>query len=82
MENRKRTERDPVGRGADWGEALSIALFVLQFSTGGDKPAIWLDAGIHAREWVTQATALWTANKVILLKILHIFCVLGVRFSK
>ncbi|XP_006158885.1 LOW QUALITY PROTEIN: carboxypeptidase A2 [Tupaia chinensis] len=35
-----------------------------QFSTGGDKPAIWLDAGIHAREWVTQATALWTANKI------------------
>ncbi|XP_050639069.1 carboxypeptidase A2 [Macaca thibetana thibetana] len=39
-------------------------LNVLKFSTGGDKPAIWLDAGIHAREWVTQATALWTANKI------------------
>ncbi|XP_021496979.1 carboxypeptidase A2 [Meriones unguiculatus] len=39
-------------------------LSVLKFSTGGDKPAIWLDAGIHAREWVTQATALWTANKI------------------
>ncbi|XP_028722009.1 carboxypeptidase A2 [Peromyscus leucopus] len=37
---------------------------VLKFGTGGDKPAIWLDAGIHAREWVTQATALWTANKL------------------
>ncbi|KFO29345.1 Carboxypeptidase A2 [Fukomys damarensis] len=37
---------------------------VLKFSTGGDKPAIWLDAGIHAREWVTQATALWIANKI------------------
>ncbi|XP_049631019.1 carboxypeptidase A2 isoform X2 [Suncus etruscus] len=37
---------------------------VLKFSTGGKKPAIWLDAGIHAREWVTQATALWTANKI------------------
>ncbi|KAM9650950.1 carboxypeptidase A2 [Trichechus inunguis] len=37
---------------------------VLKFSTGGNKPAIWLDAGIHAREWVTQATALWTANKI------------------
>ncbi|XP_023592851.1 carboxypeptidase A2 isoform X3 [Trichechus manatus latirostris] len=35
-----------------------------EFSTGGNKPAIWLDAGIHAREWVTQATALWTANKI------------------
>ncbi|XP_007524263.1 carboxypeptidase A2 [Erinaceus europaeus] len=37
---------------------------VLKFSTGGNKPAIWLDAGIHAREWVTQATAVWTANKI------------------
>ncbi|XP_038608743.1 carboxypeptidase A2-like isoform X2 [Tachyglossus aculeatus] len=37
---------------------------VLKFSTGGNKPAIWLDAGIHSREWVTQATALWTANKI------------------
>lgn len=46
------------------GGAVHIATLVLQFSTGGDKPAIWLDAGIHAREWVTQATALWTANKV------------------
>ncbi|KAL4669804.1 hypothetical protein H8959_008358 [Pygathrix nigripes] len=39
-------------------------LNVLKFSTGGAKPAIWLDAGIHARQWVTQATALWTANKI------------------
>ncbi|XP_077197089.1 carboxypeptidase A2-like [Paroedura picta] len=40
-------------------------LNVLKFSTGGtDRPAIWIDAGIHAREWVTQATALWTANKI------------------
>ncbi|XP_040858362.1 carboxypeptidase A2 [Ochotona curzoniae] len=40
------------------------SLNALKFSTGGDKPAIWLDAGIHAREWVTQATALWIANKI------------------
>nr|XP_023400393.1 carboxypeptidase A2 isoform X2 [Loxodonta africana] len=43
-------------------ENRSINAF--KFSTGGNKPAIWLDAGIHAREWVTQATALWTANKI------------------
>ncbi|XP_054845366.1 carboxypeptidase A2-like [Eublepharis macularius] len=40
-------------------------LNILKFSTGGtNRPAIWIDAGIHAREWVTQATALWTANKI------------------
>uniref|UniRef100_A0A674H3P0 Peptidase M14 domain-containing protein n=1 Tax=Taeniopygia guttata TaxID=59729 RepID=A0A674H3P0_TAEGU len=36
-----------------------------QFSTGGsNRPAIWLDTGIHSREWITQATGVWTANKI------------------
>ncbi|KAA8590347.1 hypothetical protein FQN60_014281 [Etheostoma spectabile] len=40
-------------------------MYVLKFSTGGDKrPAIWIDTGIHSREWVSQATGLWTANKI------------------
>ncbi|CAM2098717.1 unnamed protein product [Caretta caretta] len=40
-------------------------MYILKFSTGGNnRPAIWLDAGIHSREWITQATALWTAKKI------------------
>ncbi|XP_051468441.1 carboxypeptidase A2-like [Apus apus] len=40
-------------------------LYVLKFSTGGQKrPAIWIDAGIHSREWVTQASAIWIAKKI------------------
>ncbi|XP_025947001.1 carboxypeptidase A2-like [Apteryx rowi] len=40
-------------------------LYVLKFSTGGtNRPAIWIDAGIHSREWVTQASAVWIANKI------------------
>ncbi|XP_046762967.1 carboxypeptidase A2 isoform X4 [Gallus gallus] len=40
-------------------------LYVLKFSTGrGNRPAIWLDAGIHSREWVTQASAMWIAKKI------------------
>ncbi|XP_027764412.1 carboxypeptidase A2-like [Empidonax traillii] len=40
-------------------------LYALKFSTGGSaRPAIWLDAGIHSREWVTQASALWIANQI------------------
>lgn len=43
---------------------LKSPLFA-QFSTGGsNRSAIWLDTGIHAREWITQATGIWTANKV------------------
>ncbi|XP_074533448.1 carboxypeptidase A4 [Halichoeres trimaculatus] len=40
-------------------------MYALKFSTGGDKrPAIWIDTGIHSREWVSQATGVWTANKI------------------
>ncbi|XP_029010363.1 carboxypeptidase A4 [Betta splendens] len=39
-------------------------MYVLKFSTGSDRPAIWIDTGIHAREWVSQATGVWTANKI------------------
>ncbi|XP_047453381.1 carboxypeptidase A4 [Mugil cephalus] len=40
-------------------------MYVLKFSTGGVKrPAIWIDTGIHSREWVSPATGVWTANKI------------------
>ncbi|KAM8982574.1 carboxypeptidase A4-like isoform 1-T2 [Sarcophilus harrisii] len=40
-------------------------LYVLKFSTGKNKrPAIWLNHGIHAREWITQATGIWIARKI------------------
>ncbi|XP_012861417.2 carboxypeptidase A4 [Echinops telfairi] len=42
-------------------------LYVLKFSTGAGKqrPAIWLNAGIHSREWISQATGIWTARKIV-----------------
>ncbi|KAL0968651.1 hypothetical protein UPYG_G00269690 [Umbra pygmaea] len=41
-------------------------LTVLKFSTGGtNKPGIWLDTGIHSREWVTQASGTWFAKKIV-----------------
>ncbi|XP_076989157.1 carboxypeptidase A4 isoform X2 [Tamandua tetradactyla] len=42
-------------------------LYILKFSTGKDKrrPAIWLNAGIHSREWISQATGIWTARKIV-----------------
>uniref|UniRef100_H3C0J6 Carboxypeptidase A1 n=1 Tax=Tetraodon nigroviridis TaxID=99883 RepID=H3C0J6_TETNG len=36
------------------------------FSTGGtNRPAIWIDTGIHSREWVTQASGTWFAKKIV-----------------
>lgn len=38
---------------------------LFQFSKGGtNRPAIWIDTGIHSREWVTQASGVWFAKKV------------------
>ncbi|XP_028929355.1 carboxypeptidase A1-like isoform X1 [Ornithorhynchus anatinus] len=38
---------------------------VLKFSTGGtNRPAIWIDTGIHSREWVTQASGIWFAKQI------------------
>jgi len=28
------------------------------------KPAIWIDAGIHSREWISISTALYIINEV------------------
>ncbi|XP_077196502.1 carboxypeptidase A1-like [Paroedura picta] len=39
---------------------------ILKFSTGGVKrPAIWIDTGIHSREWVTQASGILFAKKIL-----------------
>ncbi|POI23771.1 hypothetical protein CIB84_012481, partial [Bambusicola thoracicus] len=37
-----------------------------EFSKGGtNRPAIWIDTGIHSREWVTQASGIWFAKKIV-----------------
>ncbi|XP_053575722.1 carboxypeptidase A1-like [Bombina bombina] len=40
-------------------------LNVLKFSTGSNRPAFWIDTGIHSREWVTQASGVWFAKKIV-----------------
>ncbi|XP_037692078.1 carboxypeptidase A5 isoform X1 [Choloepus didactylus] len=42
------------------------SILVLKFSTGGFQlPAIWIDTGIHAREWITHATGIWMAREIV-----------------
>ncbi|XP_036282935.1 carboxypeptidase A4 isoform X3 [Pipistrellus kuhlii] len=43
------------------------SMYVLKFSTGkgSRRPAMWLNAGIHSREWISPATAMWTARKIV-----------------
>ncbi|XP_069485712.1 carboxypeptidase A1-like [Ambystoma mexicanum] len=40
-------------------------IYVLKFSTGANRPAFWIDTGIHSREWVTQASGIWFAKKIV-----------------
>ncbi|XP_034180196.2 carboxypeptidase B [Osmia lignaria lignaria] len=42
------------------------SMVVLKLSTGGkNKPAIFIDAGIHAREWIAPVTALYTVDQIL-----------------
>ncbi|KAB0399720.1 hypothetical protein E2I00_009049, partial [Balaenoptera physalus] len=38
------------------------SMYVLKFSTGEGRQqlTIWLNSGIHSREWISQATVIWT----------------------
>lgn len=42
-------------------------VFALQISKGGfgNKPIIFIDGGMHAREWVSQATLMYFLNRLI-----------------
>ena len=31
----------------------------------GDKPAMWIDSGIHAREWIAPAVGTWMLNQLV-----------------
>uniref|UniRef100_A0A671NTE2 Carboxypeptidase A1 n=1 Tax=Sinocyclocheilus anshuiensis TaxID=1608454 RepID=A0A671NTE2_9TELE len=46
------------------------SLDVLKFSTGANRPGIWIDTGIHSREWITPASAIWSAKKSTTTKLL------------
>lgn len=37
----------------------------LKISSGSDKKAIFIEAGIHAREWITMSTACYIINELL-----------------
>ncbi|XP_059402402.1 carboxypeptidase A1-like isoform X4 [Carassius carassius] len=59
-ENRKLVSKIVIGR-----SNKKRPLNVLKFSTGANRPGIWIDTGIHSREWVTQASGTWFAKKIV-----------------
>jgi len=50
--------------GQSW-EGRDLVLLKICKGGCGNKPAIWIDGGIHAREWISPATALWAIHEVL-----------------
>ena len=46
------------------GRTMRI-LKICRGGTCGQKPAMWIDAGIHSREWVTSSTATYIMNELV-----------------
>jgi hypothetical protein len=50
-----------IGRSFEGREMIAISI-----NEGrSDLPAIWIDANIHAREWISSATALYIVNEIL-----------------
>jgi murein tripeptide amidase MpaA len=37
---------------------------VIRFNRGTTQKSIWIDCGIHAREWISPATCIWMIDAV------------------
>lgn len=37
----------------------------IKIQTNPNNPAIFIEANIHAREWISSATAMWIANEIL-----------------
>lgn len=40
-------------------------LQVMKITTNEDNPAVFIEANIHAREWISSATAVWLINEIL-----------------
>jgi len=47
------------------GQGTEMRVAKLCKGACGDKPAIWIDGGIHAREWISPATVTWMLREVV-----------------
>jgi len=55
-------ETESIGKSYEGQEMI-----VLKVCRGGcgNKPAMWIDSGIHAREWISPATGTWMLNELV-----------------
>jgi len=53
---------ETIGRST---EGRDIVLVKISNGGSGSKPAIWLDGGMHAREWISPATVTYIMNALV-----------------
>ncbi|XP_077985390.1 carboxypeptidase B-like [Glandiceps talaboti] len=46
-------------------EGTDLTVMKLGIDTGKEKPAVWIEGTIHAREWISPATVMWMVNQLL-----------------
>ena len=64
QEHRDKVEVLDIGSSTE-GRPLKVIKVGRQKQGGGTKPAVWIDAGIHAREWISPASVLFLINQLV-----------------
>ena len=54
----------PIGRSYE-DRPLRVLKIGRPSSTGRRKPSVWMDGGIHAREWISPSTVLFLAHRFV-----------------
>ena len=55
---------DMIGKSYE-GKALKVIRISKDLKNSASKPVIWIDGGMHAREWVSLTTAQWIAATLL-----------------
>lgn len=55
---------ETIGKSSEGRAMRIIKIGYSNSSNSATKPIVWIDAGIHAREWIAPATAMYIVHKV------------------
>ena len=59
-----RTQTIDIGNSVE-GRAIKVIKIGRPRANGSVKPAIWIDGGIHAREWISPATVEYLVHQLV-----------------
>ena len=62
VQHQDKVEVFDIGRSS---ENRPLRVIKIGRRNGGLRPAVWIDAGIHAREWISPASILYLINQLV-----------------